>query len=88
MSSTVFLREVDWDFVVSIFVPSHEYPVFIERESLEFPLFFDFDRFFHLIDRSSDIFSFFRYSDDTSIKKKEIFLSIPEKIFIFIHLKE
>lgn len=88
VTSTIFFRKVYRLFIISIFIPSHEDTIFIEREPLELSMFIDLNRCLSLIQRTSDILTFFRHFYDTSIKKQEVFISITKEIFIFIDLQE
>jgi hypothetical protein len=75
MSSTIFFGKIYWLFIISIFIPSHQYSVFIEGKSLELALFDDIDGTFCFIEGFSDIFSFFRDRYDRSIHEDQIFIS-------------
>lgn len=88
MSSTIFLREIDRSFHISVFVPTHEDSVFIERKTLELALFVDLDRGFTTVERFSDIFSLFRDGDYSTIEEDEVLVSVSCEIFIFIDCEE
>lgn len=88
MSSSVFLREINRLFIISVFIPSHEDTILIEWESLEASLFIDLYGSLPLIEWTSDSISFFCDWDGASVEEDEIFLSCTQEIFIFIDLEE
>ncbi len=88
MTSSIFFREVHGSFHISVFVPSHEDPIFVERKSLEFSLFIDLNWCFSTFERASDRFSLFGNWDDSPIESDEVFVGISQEIFIFIDLEE
>jgi hypothetical protein len=87
MSSSILLREIYRLLIVSILIPSHQYTILIERESLELTMFIDLYRSLSFIERLSDAFSFFCYRNNRTIKKDKIFFCISQEILIFIDLK-
>lgn len=84
MTSSIFFHEVDRCFLVSIFIPAHEYTVLVERESLEHSLLVDLDRDLTLIDRSTDIFSLSCNGNRQATEKLHIFLFITVEVLIRI----
>ena len=73
MSPTIFFREIDGSFIVSILIPAHEYSIFIERESGELSMLIYLNRSFTSIEWLSDIVSLFGDRDDSTIEKDEVF---------------
>ena len=88
MSSTIFLREIDRSFHISVLVPSHKYSISIERKTLELALFVYLDRGFTAVERFPDIFSLFRDGDYSTIEEDEVLVSVSCEIFIFIDCEE
>lgn len=76
MTSSIFFGKIYGSFHISIFVPSHENSIFIERKSLEFSLFIDLNWCFSTFERTSNPFSFLGDRDHTTIESDEVFVSI------------